>query len=132
MKSPRVLGIIPSHLESRRLPGKALIDIAGKPMICWVYEAARRTPLLDQVMVATDSQKIEETCRKAGIEVILTGKHPSGTDRLHEVITRIEADVFVNIQGDEPLLRPEHFQLLIPPVTSRAAQVSTLDRKSVV
>jgi len=126
MKSPKVLGVIPSHLESQRLPRKALIDIAGKPLIRWVYEAARQTPLLHEIVVATDSQAIEEACRKAGAKVILTGKHPSGTDRLHEVMTRIEADVYVNIQGDEPLLRPDHFQSLIPPVMNRTAQVSTL------
>jgi 3-deoxy-manno-octulosonate cytidylyltransferase (CMP-KDO synthetase) len=95
-------------------------------MVHWVYKAACQTPLLHEVLVATDSKDIEESCKRAGINVIVTGTHPSGTDRLHEVMLRIEADVYVNIQGDEPMLRPEHFELLIPPVTRGDAQVSTL------
>jgi 3-deoxy-manno-octulosonate cytidylyltransferase (CMP-KDO synthetase) len=126
MQSPKVLGVIPSHLGSQRLPGKALLEIAGKPMVHWVYEAARQTPHLHDVLVATDSDEILSSCKSAGLKAVLTGHHPSGTDRLHEVMPKIEADVYVNIQGDEPLLRSEHFELLVPPVTSGKARVSTL------
>ena len=125
-KSQRVLGVIPCHLASQRLPGKVLREIAGKPMIHWVEKAASRTPLLHEVLVATDSKEIEDYCEQEGIKVILTGTHPSGTDRLHEVMSRTEADIYVNIQGDEPLLRPEHFELLVAPVAKGECQVSTL------
>jgi 3-deoxy-manno-octulosonate cytidylyltransferase (CMP-KDO synthetase) len=125
-RKKRVLGVIPCHLESQRLPRKALREIAGKPMIHWVQRAASQTPLLHEVLVATDSREIEDYCREAGIPVLLTGTHPSGTDRLHEVMSRVEADIYVNIQGDEPLLLKEHFELLVPPVTSGDCQISTL------
>jgi 3-deoxy-manno-octulosonate cytidylyltransferase (CMP-KDO synthetase) len=126
MHSQKVLGVIPSHLESQRLPRKALLEIAGKPMIHWVYEAACGTPLLDEVLVATDSQEIHASCLEAGISVMVTGPHRSGTDRLHEVMSTVAADVYVNIQGDEPMLRAEHFEALIGPVLDGVAQVSTL------
>jgi len=125
-ETQRILGVIPCHLESQRLPRKALREIAGKPMIHWVQRAASQTPLIHDVLVATDSREIEDYCREEGIPVILTGTHPSGTDRLHEVMSRVEAEIYVNIQGDEPLLVEEHFELLLPPVTNGACQVSTL------
>lgn len=126
MESRKVVGVIPSHLGSQRLPRKALLEIARKPMVQWVYEAACQTPLLDEVLVATDSAEIEEFCKRAGIAVFVTGPHPSGTDRLHEVMLQLKAEVYVNIQGDEPMLRSEHFESLIPSVTRGDAVISTL------
>ena len=126
MQSQKIVGVIPAHMASERLPGKALLEIAGKPMVHRVFEAAVHSQLLHEVYVATDSERILASCNRAGIQVIRTGPHRSGTDRLHEVMSKVEAEVYVNIQGDEPLLRPEHFELLIPPVVDGGAPVSTL------
>ena len=124
----RVLGVIPARLQSTRLPRKVLRDIAGKPLIVHVYEAARRSPDLGDLLVATDSPEVVDVCAKHGIPTMLTSaEHPTGTDRLWEVSQSRAADVYVNVQGDEPLLTPEHIRLLVSPFRERpATQVSTL------
>lgn len=123
----KIIGVIPARYNSTRLPGKALREIAGKPMIHWVYENARRSQALSELLVATDSDLIQASCESAGIPVMLTGEHPSGGDRLYEVLTRTDGDIYVNIQGDEPTLKPEHIDLLLAPLINRNnAQVSTL------
>jgi 3-deoxy-manno-octulosonate cytidylyltransferase (CMP-KDO synthetase) len=122
----KILGVIPARLNSTRLPGKALREIAGKPMIHWVYQNACRSDLLTDLVVATDSPEIQRSCEGAGIPVMMTGEHPSGGDRLHEVLTRTDADIYANIQGDEPTLRPEHVSLLLAPLLDGRAEVSTL------
>jgi len=124
----RVLGVIPARLQSTRLPRKVLRDLAGKPLIVHVYEAARRAPDLGDVLVATDSQDVVNACAKFGVPTMLTSpEHPSGTDRIWEVAQSRAADVYVNVQGDEPLLTPEHIRLLVSPFRDRpATQVSTL------
>ena len=121
-----ILGVIPARLESKRLPGKVLREIAGKPMLHWVYQNALRSPLLTRLIVATDNDEVRRCCEGQDIPVAMTGLHPSGTDRLHEVMLRIDADVYVNIQGDEPMLRPEHLELLLTPFLQGEAQVTTL------
>jgi 3-deoxy-manno-octulosonate cytidylyltransferase (CMP-KDO synthetase) len=102
------VAIIPARFASTRLPGKALIDIAGKPMVCWVAERARAARNVDRVIVATDSNEIVEAVRARGIEAVLTNsQHTSGTDRVAEVAKQIpEAEIIVNVQGDEPLISP--------------------------
>ncbi len=121
------MGVIPARLNSTRLPGKALRLIAGKPMLHWVYQNARQSPLLTELVVATDSPEIYESCAGAGIPVTLTGEHPSGGDRLHEVMGRTDADIYVNIQGDEPTLRADHLELLLQPFSrGTGIQVTTL------
>ncbi|MFQ5740519.1 MAG: 3-deoxy-manno-octulosonate cytidylyltransferase [Acidobacteriota bacterium] len=123
----KVLGVIPARLTSTRLPGKVLLDIAGKPMLQWVYENAVRSTRLTELVVATENEEIERWCRRTGIPVTLTARHPSGADRLHEVLSRTDAAVYVNIQGDEPTVRPEHIDLLLRPLLSdEAVQVTTL------
>jgi 3-deoxy-manno-octulosonate cytidylyltransferase (CMP-KDO synthetase) len=122
----RVIGVIPARLDSRRLPGKVLRSIAGKAMVHWVYENARRSPLLDELVVATDSEEVRRYCENHGIPVTMTGRHPCGSDRIHEVMMRTCADVYVNIQGDEPTLRPEHLELLLKPILAGKFEVSTL------
>lgn len=125
--SLKILGVIPARFNSTRLPGKALREIAGKPMIHWVYQNARRSPLLTDLIVATDSAEIEQSCKSAGIPVTMTGEHPSGSDRLNEVMGRTDADIYVNIQGDEPTLRPDHLELLLAPFfQNTGTQVTTL------
>jgi len=123
----KIMGVIPARFNSSRLPGKALREIAGRPMIHWVYLNAKRSPLLTDLAVATDSPEIQQSCEAAGIPVVLTGEHPSGTDRVHEVLTRTDADIYVNIQGDEPTLRPDHLELMLTPFTDGSgARVTTL------
>ena len=123
-----VLGVIPARLASTRLPRKVLREIAGQPLVAWVYEAARRAPDLDEVLVATDADEVMQTCARLGIPAVLTSSaHPSGTDRVWEVAQSRAADVYVNIQGDEPFVTPGHIARLVEPF--RAAPdtlVSTL------
>lgn len=124
----RILGIIPARLESSRLPRKPLRVICGKPMIVWVYERAHQAKCLERVMVATDSQEVLSVCRQSCIPAALTSAgHRSGTDRLVEVMERESADVYVNIQGDEPMVTPAHVELLVRPFERHPeTQVSTL------
>ncbi len=125
--TPKTMGVIPARFNSSRLPGKALREIAGRPMIHWVYFNAKRSPLLSALAVATDSPEIRASCESAGIPVFLTHEHPSGTDRVHEVLTRTDADIYVNIQGDEPTLRPDHLDLMLAPfLDGSGTQVTTL------
>src|SRR5438445_1066810 len=124
----RVLGVIPARLGSTRLPRKVLRELCGKPMVAWVYERARTAPELDDLLVATDSEEVAETCRRLGIPVAMTsGDHPSGTDRVWEVAQSRPADVYVNVQGDEPFVTPSHIARLLEPFRERAdTQVATL------
>jgi 3-deoxy-manno-octulosonate cytidylyltransferase (CMP-KDO synthetase) len=103
------VAVIPARFASTRLPGKALIDIAGKPMVCWVAERALAARNVHRVIVATDSEEIVHAVRPRGIEVMLTSHaHTSGTDRVAEVAAAIpEAEIIVNVQGDEPLISPQ-------------------------
>jgi 3-deoxy-manno-octulosonate cytidylyltransferase (CMP-KDO synthetase) len=123
---PKILGVIPARLDSQRLPGKVLLKIGPKPMIHWVYERARQSALLDDILVATDSEKVQEYCAGQNIPVMRTRQHPSGSDRLHEVMERTDADFYVNIQGDEPTVRSEHVDLLLRPLLARESEVTTL------
>jgi 3-deoxy-manno-octulosonate cytidylyltransferase (CMP-KDO synthetase) len=97
-------------------------------MIVWVYERARQAACLDRVLVATDAEEVAALCRQQDIPVMLTSPaHRSGTDRVWEVLTREPADLYVNIQGDEPMIGPEHLELLLRPFRDEpATQVSTL------
>jgi 3-deoxy-manno-octulosonate cytidylyltransferase (CMP-KDO synthetase) len=119
----KILGVIPARYDSSRLPGKVLLDIAGKPMLYRVYMNARKSKLLDDLIVATDSDRVLQFCERETIPVILTGRHPSGTDRLREVMDKVEADIYVNIQGDEPTLRPEHLDAVLSPFLQADARV---------
>lgn len=122
----KVVGVIPARMESQRLPGKVLLDIAGKPMLQWVYERSAGSELIDDLLVATDSVKIGQFCNERGIPVMITARHSSGTDRLYEVMERTEGSIYVNIQGDEPTIRPEHIELLLRPLLDKKAEVTTL------
>jgi len=121
-----IIGVIPARLNSQRLAGKVLLPIGGRPMIHWVYERARKSPLLDELLVATDSPEVYEYCGGAGIPVMLTREHPSGSDRLYEVVERTRGSFYVNIQGDEPTVSAEHIDLLLRPLLDGKAEVSTL------
>ena len=127
----KAIGVIPARYESSRFPGKPLADICGKPMIWWVYQQCKKVEELDEVYVATDSEKIEAACKNLDIDVIMTSStHPTGTDRVGEVARRIPADLIVNIQGDEPLLEPETIRAAVLPFLSNTdLQVSNLMTK---
>ena len=99
--------VIPARYGATRFPGKSLARIAGRPMIQWVWEAASRSRLTEQVLVATDDDRIADVAAKFGADVVMTKKsHRSGTDRIAEVADKIPASLYVNVQGDEPLLSP--------------------------
>ena len=119
--------MIPARLASTRLPRKMLREIAGKPLIGVVYEAVRSSPLLDDVIVATDSDEILRVCRKHGWKAQMTSPdHRTGTERVHEIATRQSAEIYLNVQGDEPMIRPEHIASLLEVMRNPEAHVGTL------
>jgi 3-deoxy-manno-octulosonate cytidylyltransferase (CMP-KDO synthetase) len=112
----RIIGIIPARLASTRLPGKVLLDIGGKPMVQHVYERACASSLLSEVIVATDHELVYAAVEGFGGQVVLTSpSHASGTDRLAEAARGLDCDLIVNLQGDEPLLRPEVIDAAVEP-----------------
>lgn len=114
MGKPRVVGMIPSRLQSSRLPRKALVDICGMPMVEHVYRRCLLAKSLDAVYICTDSPEIAEAAAKAGAKALMTGTHhETGTDRIAEAARALECDIVVNIQGDEALLRPEHVDAVV-------------------
>jgi 3-deoxy-manno-octulosonate cytidylyltransferase (CMP-KDO synthetase) len=121
------IAIIPARLASTRLPRKMLREIAGKPLVGAVYEAVRSSPLLDDVIIATDSDEILQVCDRNGWKAQMTSPaHSSGTQRVHEVSNSIAADIYLNVQGDEPLTQPEHIATLIEVMRDSNVQVGTL------
>lgn len=107
MKFKNVVGVIPARYQSSRFEGKPLADICGYPMIWWVYQQCLKVKEFSAVYVATDDERINKTCSDLDINCIMTSnKHETGTDRLGEVASKISADLYVNIQGDEPLIEP--------------------------
>ncbi len=127
---PRVVGVIPARLASTRLPRKVLRHLAGEPLLAWVYRAAIACPELDDVVIAADSPEVQQLCDHYGWPCLLTSPDlPSGTDRLFAV-SQIEPwsefDIYVNIQGDEPLLLPEHITALLTPFAIPGVDVTTL------
>ena len=104
----KAVAVIPARYDSVRLPGKALLEIAGKPMICWVVERALAARNVSRAIVATDDERILEAVKVAGYEAVMTSvDHKSGTDRIAEVAASLaDADIIVNLQGDEPLISP--------------------------
>ena len=112
----KIIGVIPARYQSSRFPGKPLADICGKPMIWWVYQQCMKVEDFDEVYVATDDDKIFNTCTELGVKVLMTSDtHRTGTDRIGEVARKIPADLIVNIQGDEPLLEPATIKAAIEP-----------------
>ncbi len=103
----KIIGVIPSRWGSTRFPGKSLTPLCGKPLVRWVAEACLRARVLDEVVVATDDTRIAEALSGVAVRVAMTRPdHPSGTDRVAEAAGAGDADVVVNIQGDEPLIDP--------------------------
>jgi 3-deoxy-manno-octulosonate cytidylyltransferase (CMP-KDO synthetase) len=113
----KIIGVIPARYKSSRFEGKPLADIHGKPMIWWVYMQCKKVSLFDEVYVATDDDRIEEACVKLKLSCIRTSeKHQTGTDRVAEVASLIDADIIVNIQGDEPMIEPQNIEKAILPL----------------
>ena len=123
----RVIAVIPARLASTRLPRKVLRPLAGRPLLAWVYEAAKSCPQLNEVLIATDSAEVAAWAASEGMPCRMTSPDlASGTDRVHAVSLEVDADIYVNIQGDEPLIQREHIDALLRPFAVSAAEVTTL------
>jgi 3-deoxy-manno-octulosonate cytidylyltransferase (CMP-KDO synthetase) len=124
----KVAAFIPARFGSTRLDGKPLADIGGKPMIQWVYERALASRLVDDVVVATDDERILDAVKAFGGAVVMTSsEHVSGTDRVAEAAAATSAGIIVNIQGDEPLIEPEMIDAAVGPmIEDPALSVCTL------
>ena len=127
----RIIGVIPARFNSTRLNGKPLADIHGKPMIWHVYECARRASRLERVLVATDDERIRSVVEGFGGCAILTSADAaSGTDRVAEAVGQCDADVVVNVQGDEPLLDPAMIDECVEPLLRDASvQMTTVMKR---
>jgi 3-deoxy-manno-octulosonate cytidylyltransferase (CMP-KDO synthetase) len=123
-----ILGVIPARLQSTRLPRKVLREIGGLPMVVYVFQRAQACRMLSDLLVATDSEEVVEACHTHHVPAVLTSAdHRSGTDRLWEVSRARMADVYVNIQGDEPLVTTGHIETLVRPFLKEPeVQVTTL------
>lgn len=111
----KIIGVIPARYKSSRFEGKPLAMIYDKPMVWWVYQQAKKVKQFDTVIVATDDKRIADVCNKYNIDVMMTSdKHKTPTDRIHEVSTKIDADYYISINGDEPLIDPKTIKAVIP------------------
>ena len=111
----KTIAVIPARYQSTRLPGKPLADILGKPMIWWVYQEAKKCPKLAEVVVACDDERIAAACREYGMNYLMTSPdHDTPTGRIWEVSTRLDADLYLQVMGDEPLINAAAFDLILP------------------
>jgi 3-deoxy-manno-octulosonate cytidylyltransferase (CMP-KDO synthetase) len=126
----KTLAVIPARLASTRLPRKLLREIAGRPLLAWTVDAARACPQIDRILVAADSDEIAGLCRRLDVACVLTSPElPSGTDRMHAAAQFPgwnDADVYLNLQGDEPFLRQDHIAALLRPFALPGVDVTTL------
>lgn len=126
----KILGVIPARYQSTRFPGKPLADIHGKPMIWWTYRKAIQVKDFFEVIVATDNKKIVEVCAKYNIPTVLTSEdHENHVLRIAEVATLKEADYYVSVNGDEPLILPDNIQKVIPNEVSKECYAGYLMRE---
>lgn len=130
-KKQNVIGVIPARYGSSRFRGKVLAEIAGKPMIQWVYEQANQSLMLDQLIVAVDDPRVLKCVEGFGGKAVMTNAdHQSGTDRISEVVEKIQTDIIVNIQGDQPLLDPKMIDEAVQPMLEdTTVQMSTIKIK---
>ncbi len=123
----KVVAIIPARYASTRLHGKVLLPINGKPLIHHVYNNVCATKEIDDVIIATDSDIVVEECKKYNMKVMMTGEyHQSGTSRLIEVAQKVEADIIINVQGDEPLIKEDTLSPLIQTFTDPNVEIATV------
>ena len=119
----KVIGVIPCRYKSSRFPGKPVAMICGKPMLWHVWNQAKKTKYVDKLIVATDDNRIYDVCYQHGIESIMTSEnHKTGTDRVAEVAERIDGDVFVNIQGDEPMIDPNGIDVVVAEIINNGGE----------
>jgi len=115
----KTAAVIPARYDSTRFPGKALAEIRGQAMIVRVYQAVEKCELIDKVYVATDDRRIKKAVEAAAGKVIMTSdQHQSGTDRIAEAAAQIEAELIVNVQGDEPLIDAQSIERALKPFSS--------------
>jgi 3-deoxy-manno-octulosonate cytidylyltransferase (CMP-KDO synthetase) len=127
-----VIAIIPARYQSSRLPGKALADIGGRPMIEHVYRRASAASSVSSVLVATDDERILEVVRGfGGVACLTSPDHPSGTDRLAEVAAALGSEIVVNVQGDEPLIEPSMIDEAVEPLLADPMVVMSTLRKRI-
>lgn len=131
MSRLKTVAVIPARYDSTRFPGKALAEIMGKAMIVRVYQAVEKSKLIDEVYVATDDRRIKKAVEVAAGSVIMTSdQHQSGTDRIAEAAAQIEAELIVNVQGDEPLIEAQSIDRALKPFSCEEnLRMSTLKRK---
>ncbi|QAT41921.1 3-deoxy-manno-octulosonate cytidylyltransferase [Aminipila luticellarii] len=111
----KIIGVIPARYSSTRFPGKPLADICGRPMIWWVYHQVKKTQNIDEVYVATDDERIAKVCSDYNLNYVMTlSKHKTSTERLYEVAQKIPANLYICINGDEPLITPNTIEQIIP------------------
>lgn len=123
----KIVAIIPARYASSRLHGKVLLPIAGKPLIYHVYNNVAQTKEIDDVIVATDSGIVADECKKHGIKTMMTATtHTSGTSRVIEVAKRIDADIIINVQGDEPLIKADLISELIQTFSDENVEIATV------
>lgn len=123
----RAVAVIPARLASTRLPRKMLRELAGQPLLGHVYKGVRTSPLLADVIIATDSDEIMAVCQENGWKVQMTStSHRSGTERVHEVSNSVASDIYINVQGDEPMASAEQIAVLLEVMKNSMVQVGTL------
>ena len=111
----KTIAVIPARYASTRMPGKPLADVLGKPMIWWVYRAAKACAKLDDVLIATDDTRIADVCAQYDMKCVMTSPdHDTPTGRIWEVSTKVDADLYLQLMGDEPLVDPAAFDLILP------------------
>ena len=127
----KAIGVIPARWGSTRFPGKPLATISGKPLLQWVIEGARTSRALSEILVATDDDRIAELARSTGARAVMTDSDlPTGTDRVWQAVRDIEADVIVNVQGDEPLIEGTLLDRLVAPFRDdQGIEMATLGRR---
>jgi 3-deoxy-manno-octulosonate cytidylyltransferase (CMP-KDO synthetase) len=127
LNSPKkAVAVIPARYSSTRLPGKPLLEIAGKPLIVWVAERARAASTISRTIIATDDTRIADAASAAGFDVVMTrADHQTGTDRIAEVAHNLRAEIIVNVQGDEPLIDPATIDRVVRALEDAEAQMAT-------
>ena len=129
---PRVLGVVPARFASSRFPGKMIADLAGRPLVLHAYDRAKQAKLIDDVVIAADDERVLEALRPFPTRVVMTRPdHATGTDRIAEVAAQDNADIIVNIQGDEALIEPETIDAAILPLLEQPDLAMSTARRQI-
>jgi len=128
----KIIGVIPARYASSRFEGKPLALINGKPMVWWVYNRALKVEEIDEVYVATDDERIAKCCEENDIKYMMTSdQHRTGADRVAEVASKTDGDIYLNIQGDEPLIEPDEIREVINMLEDPEVEYAALCQKIV-